>query len=86
MRATSDMSIFRKDDLMRDPSELFNSPDDVLDNPDLSAQQKIVVLKQWQDDVMQRIVAEEENMSGDPDNAERLRQISNALEALGEKP
>ena len=80
------MPIFSKEDLMQDPSTLFNEPSDVLDAPELSAQQKIVVLKQWHSDVMQRIVAEEENMPGDPGNAERLRQIANALETLGEKP
>ena len=39
------MPIFSKEDLMQDPSTLFNEPSDVLDAPELSAQQKIVVLK-----------------------------------------
>lgn len=80
------MPIYSKEDLMQDPSTLFNEPSDVLEVPELSTQQKVVVLRQWHSDVLQRMVAEEENMEGDPGNAERLRQIANALEALGEKP
>jgi hypothetical protein len=80
------MSIYSKEDLMQDPSTVFKTPSDVLDNPDLSAQQKVVVLRQWHNDVLQRLVAEEENMAGDPGNAERLRQIANALGELGENP
>lgn len=79
------MTVYSKQDLMQDPSTLFNTPRDLLEAPDLSVQQKTVILKQWKDDVLQRMVAEEENMSGDPDNAERLRQIANALEALDVK-
>jgi len=76
------MTVYSKQDLMRDPSSLFDSPRDLLDAPELSARQKIVLLEQWQDDVLQRMVAEEENMRGDPDNAERLQQITNALAVL----
>ena len=79
------MTVYRKQDLMQDPSSLFNTPRDLLEAPDLSAQQKTVILEQWKNDVLQRMVAEEENMDGDPGNAERLRQISNALEAINDK-
>jgi len=76
------MTVYSKQELMRDPSSQFDSPRDLLDAPELSARQKIVLLEQWQDDVLQRMVAEEENMRGDPDNAERLQQITNALAVL----
>jgi hypothetical protein len=79
------MTVYRKQDLMQDPSSLFNTPRDLLEAPDLSARQKTVILEQWKNDVLQRMVAEEENMDGDPGNAERLRQISNALEAINDK-
>jgi len=69
---------------MQDPSTLFDTPRDLLEAPDMSASQKIELLEQWKSDVLQRMVAEEENMAGATDNAERLRQISNALEALEE--
>jgi hypothetical protein len=79
------MTVYSKRDLMQDPSTLFNTPRDLLEAPDLSAQQKTVILEQWKNDVLQRMVAEEENMDGDPDNAERLRQITNALEAINDR-
>lgn len=74
-----------KDKLMNDPSSLFEKPSDVLDNMELSLEQKIEVLQQWKQDVMLRLVAEEENMPGDPDNSDRLKAIEDALIALGER-
>ena len=76
------MTAYSKQDLMQDPSGLFDSPRDLLEAPDLSVKQKLEILEQWKDDVLQRMVAEEENMEGDPDNAERLQQITNAIEAI----
>lgn len=70
--------------LMQDPSAVFEKPADVLDNMELSSEQKIEVLRQWRDDVQQRLVAEEEAMPGDVDNATRLQEISDALIALEE--
>ena len=69
---------------MNDPSSLFEKPSDVLDNMELSREQKIEVLKQWKQDVMLRLVAEEENMPGSPENSDRLKAITDALIALDE--
>jgi len=79
------MTVYSKQALMQDPSTLFNTPRDLLEAPDLSAQQKAVILDQWKNDVLQRMVAEDENMDGDPGNAQRLRQITNALDAINGK-
>jgi hypothetical protein len=73
-----------RDKLMNDPSSVFEKPSDVIDNMELSAEQKIEVLQQWKQDIMLRIVAEEENMAGTPENSERLKQVTDALIALGE--
>lgn len=67
---------------MNDPSSVFQKPSDVLDNMELSSEQKIEILRQWKQDIMQRLVAEEENMTGEPGNAERLKQVTDALIAL----
>ena len=71
-----------RDKLMNDPSSVFEKPSDVLDNLELSAEQKIEILQQWKQDVMLRLVAEEENMPGDPENSDRLKAITDALIAL----
>jgi len=71
-----------RDKLMNDPSSVFEKPSDVLDNLELSAEQKIEILRQWKQDVMLRLVAEEENMPGDPENSDRLKAITDALIAL----
>ncbi len=77
------MSMIRKDKLMTDPEDVFQKPRDVLENEELSDDQKVVVLVQWQDEIQQRMVAEEEAMPGeDPDDAELLQEIHEALTTL----
>ena len=73
-----------RDKLMSDPSSVFEKPNDVVDNMELSRRQKIEILTQWKQEVTQRLVAEEENMPGDPDNSERLKALTDALIALEE--
>ena len=76
------MTIISKDKLMTDPGDVFNSPQDILENTELNQDQKIVELKQWQDEIKQQLIAEEENMPGDPSNGELLRGIHDALDSL----
>ncbi len=77
------MSMIPKDKLMTDPGDVFKTPRDVLENEELSDEQKITVLEQWQDEVKQHLVAEEEAMPGeDPDDAELLQEIHEALTTL----
>ncbi len=76
------MSIYPKEKLMRDPDDVFKSPHDVIDSPDLSKEQKIAVLRQWKDEVVQEMVADEENMPGDIDHSTLLQEISMALQIL----
>lgn len=71
-----------REKLMIDPSSVFEEPNDVLDNTELSGEEKVEILQQWKDEVQLRLVAEEENMSGDPANSERLKEVTNALIAL----
>ena len=71
-----------REKLMNDPSSVFAKPGDVLDNPELSREQKIEILRQWKHDITLRLIAEEENMAGSPENSDRLRQVTDALIAL----
>lgn len=68
--------------LMSDPSSVFDKPSSLVDNMEFSREQKIEILRQWKDDVLQRIVAEEEAMPGSSDNSDRLKEVSNALLSL----
>ena len=73
-----------KDKLMRTPEAVFVSPSDVVENMELSREQKIAVLRQWKDETVTRGAAEEEGLQGGTDDAELLQQITDALIAIGE--
>lgn len=52
------------DDAMRDPSKVFDEPMDVIKVDHLSPTQKREILRQWELDARELLVAEEENMAG----------------------
>jgi len=60
-----------------DPSSEYDFPNDVLLDDNLSKEQKIQILKQWQHDSLEIMRADEENMSGDSENM--LNRVSVAL-------
>ncbi len=66
-----------------DPTSIFNTPQDVLQNNELSIDDKIFILHQWEYDELEKSKADEENM---PDlRSEKpnlLRQIHLCLEQL----
>ena len=66
---------------LSDPASLFKHPLDVLKANNLSKEDKIRVLKQWEYDAREMAVAEEENMMGENDNP--LPEILDALHQLG---
>lgn len=63
-----------------DPGAVFKTPEEVLKRTDLSREQKIEILCQWEYDARELEVAEEENMPGDRPGL--LAQIHQALHAL----
>ena len=75
----------RKDDAMRDPEAVFEHPQRVLENRHLSVEQKISVLEQWKDELIQRQAAEAENMGATATDPDLLKDVSNALEHLRSK-
>jgi hypothetical protein len=71
-----------------DVSKTFRTPQAILEAGDLSTQQKIDLLKQWETDLRLLMVASEENMTGNVPGrtAELLRQVLQCLEKLGARP
>ncbi len=65
---------------LRDPAGHFADPAAVVDAPNLTAEQKIGVLRQWEYDESEIAVASEEGMPG-PESA-LLQQIAAALAVL----
>jgi hypothetical protein len=63
------------------PSLAFKRPAQVLQSKDLSWEQKINVLRQWEYDVRELQVADEESMTG-PEPVS-LAEVREALRALG---
>jgi hypothetical protein len=69
-----------------DVSKHFATPDALLAAKDLTREQKLKLLQQWEYDLQLEQVATEENMTGDAapgDNAERMREVHEAAEKLG---
>ena len=63
-----------------DPTSVFACPDEVCDEPSLTRDHKIKVLRRWEYDARELEVAEEENMGGGPPGV--LDQVLVALHRL----
>jgi hypothetical protein len=59
------------------------SPKDVLTREDLSRDEKVELLRQWELDLREGMVAEEENMPAPQPSAVTLDEVLDALRALG---
>jgi hypothetical protein len=74
------------DEVFADVSKHFASPDALLAREDLTREQKLALLRQWEYDLHLMQVATEENMTSDAtpgNNAEKIRQVRAAAEKLG---
>lgn len=74
------------DKLVGDVSKHFSTPEALAAAEDLTREQKLALLRQWEYDLHLLQVATEENMTGDAvpgANAEKLRQVHKAAEKLG---
>jgi hypothetical protein len=72
--------------MLGDVSREFDSPRDILDSHDLSPEQKVKLLNEWELDLRELQVASEENMTGDTSSgttAELLRECRLTLARLG---
>ena len=64
----------------------YDSPQAVLDDSNLSKDEKIHILREWADHEKQKLAAAEENMpEGDTaDAGEKFKELVSALHTLGE--
>jgi hypothetical protein len=60
-----------------------SSPQDLLSRRDLTHEQKVRMLRQWELDLREGMVAEEENMPAARPQAVTLDEVLDALRALG---
>ena len=81
------MNNARFEDALADVGKCFAKPDQILGSDDLSHQQKVKLLRQWEFDLRENLVASEENMTADhvPEghSAELLRGVRKALISIG---
>ena len=85
MRGAGQATGLRVDKIKRDVGKTFARPEDILQTDALSAQQKIELLKQWEIDLRQLMVASEENMlsAASEQTADLLRRVRQLLTRLG---
>lgn len=67
----------------KNPTEWFEHPAEVLEQPGLGKQEKIEILRQWEYDTLQLQVATEENMPPMAGKQTSLAEVREALESLG---
>lgn len=70
---------------MQDVAKVYGSPAKLLADDDLTRQQKLKLLQQWDYDLGLLLVAAEENMTGPGSSvtSERLRAVRDAIQHLG---
>ena len=81
------MNNARFDDALTDVAKVYADPKEIVSAEDLSQQQKVKLLRQWEFDLRENLVASEENMtaagSSEGQSAELLRGVRKALLAMG---
>jgi hypothetical protein len=84
------METARFREVQKDIPGHFGDPQGILTDEDLDAEQKLKLLKQWEFDLRQLLVATEENMPGaDPKpgkSAELLQSVRRALVTIEGEP
>lgn len=71
------------DAALRDPSGSFAEPQDVVTHPQLSAEEKIAILRQWEQDAIRLSTAESEGMGGGKEAM--LGRVERAIQAVLDK-
>ena len=65
---------------LADPSSVYKEPAEVLLDKELTKEQKLEVLRQWEFDAREILMADEENMVGD--SPSMLHRVLEAIESL----
>ena len=77
----------RFDELLTDVTKIYEHPDDIVADKDLAHEQRVKLLRQWEFDLRENMVASEESMTSAPPqegmSAELLRDVRKALLAIG---
>jgi hypothetical protein len=73
------------------PANHYKSPDDIVNDVDLSPEEKKQALNTWEQDARQMITASNEGMAGedeglDPEDSHRLGEVVRAKAKIGAKP
>jgi hypothetical protein len=79
----------RFEEALTDVSKVFGQPEDILRAEDLSNEQKVALLRQWDTDLRLLMVASEENMTASTApgrTAELLQSVHQAMIRLGHEP
>ncbi len=71
------------DDILKDPADNFGDPAEVISASEFSRDQKIEILRRWDDDARLLLTAQSEGMCEGKSSAEVLSQIQDALAELG---
>ena len=86
------MSKIDKDKAQTNPASVFNKPDDIVKNRELTAREKTKALQEWELDAKLTAVAAEEGMTKDDDKAldkgkkSPLPEIQKAQHDMGIEP
>jgi hypothetical protein len=71
------------DDMLLDPANAFDSPDQVVTAEQLSREQKVQILRRWDNDSRQLMAAQSEGMTSADSGSVVLKQVQEALATLG---
>ena len=66
-----------------DPSTVFHKPDEIVENNELSREEKIEILRRWEYDVRELQVTDEESMTAPRPERVTLDAVLEALRAVG---
>jgi hypothetical protein len=70
------------DKRLQDPASVYQTPWDVLEDKELSKPLKLAILKKWEYDELQILVAEEENMGVNENTGALVDDILKAIHEL----
>ncbi len=65
-----------------DPTSIFKTPSEVVDNNSLTKEQKLAILKRWEYDAKELEIADDENMAAQNNGADILDDILHAIDLL----
>jgi hypothetical protein len=68
---------------LRDPSCLFSEPQDVAAHPKLSPDNKLAILRQWEQDALRLLASEAEGMGGGEESM--LGRVEQAIQMVLQK-